>query len=151
MLSDFRHAGRGLRKNPGFTMLAVVTLALGIGPNTAVFALIRAVFLAPLPYPDQERLVALWSLSQDHTRERTSPANFVDWVAQSSAFKELGAWPSAAGIPGDFNVILNGAATRVRGSYVSSGFFRTLGAQPILGRTFLPEEDRALDHRALVL
>ena len=151
MLSDFRYAARGLRKNPEFSLLAVLTLALGIGANTAIFALIRAVFLAPLPYPHEERLVAVWSYSQEHARERTSPANFVDWAAQNAVFEELGAWPSSAGIPGDFNVILNGAATRVRGSYVSSGFFRTLGAQPILGRTFLPEEDRALDHRALVL
>ena len=151
MQHDLRYAIRGLRKNPGFTLLAAVTLALGIGANTAMFTIVRAVFLTPLPFPHESRLVALWSRNRDHARELASPANFVDWSAQNSTFEELGAWPSSSGIPTAFNVIRNSAATRIRGSYVSSGFFRTLGVQPVLGRTFLPGEDRALDHRVAVL
>ena len=147
---DIRYAVRGLHKNPGFAILAVLTLALGIGANTAMFTVIRAVFLAPLAFPHADRLVALWPRNQG-VRELASAANFVDWVARNSVFEELGTWPSSSGIPTAFNVIHNGAATRVRGSYVSSGFFRTLSVQPVLGRTFLPEEDRVLDHRAAVL
>src|SRR5262245_4985665 len=151
MQHDLRYAARGLRKHPGFTLMAVLTLALGIGANTAMFTVIRAVFLSPLPYPREDRLVELWPRNQDLTRELASPANFVDWATQNSVFEELGAWPSSSGIPTSFNVVLNNAASRVRGSYVSSGFFRTLGVQPVLGRTFLPEEDRVLDHRGAVL
>ena len=151
MLHDLSYALRGLRRSPGFTLVAGLTLALGIGANTAMFSVIRAAFLAPLPFPQPDRLVALWPRNAEGARELATPAGFVDWSEQSGVFEALGAWPSGADIPSAFNVTGSGAAERVRGIYVSSGFFRALGVQPALGRTFLAAEDRALDHRAAVL
>jgi predicted permease len=112
-----------------------------------MFSVIRAVFLRPLPFPDQHRLVMLWQ------REGlVTPANFVDWEAQSGVFDHMGAWPGLADYVPAFNIIgRDGNAERVRGVYVSSGFFRALAVQPVLGRTFLPEEDRLRDHRSAVL
>ncbi|MBI2687347.1 MAG: ABC transporter permease [Acidobacteria bacterium] len=136
-----------LRKNPGFTILAALTVALGIGANTAMFSVIQAVFLRPLPFADQHRLVML---SQNDGL--VSPANLVDWEAQNGVFEHLGAWPGMADYVAAFNIIgRDGSAARVRGVYVSSGFFRALATQPVLGRTFFPEEDRLREHRPAVL
>src|SRR6266545_4262687 len=150
---DFRSAIRTLTKTRDFTVLAGLTLALGIGANTAIFSLVRAAFLRPLPFPQEERLVTLWQSNpaRDVGRELVSPANFVDWDKQNTIFENLGAWPNPNNSVAAFNIRWTDFSERVGGTYVSSGFFRTLGVQPLLGRTFLPDEDRLLDHRVAIL
>lgn len=150
---DFRYAVRSLQKSGAFTMLAAVTLALGIGANTAIFSVIRAAFLTPLPFPEEERLAMLWPSNPEQgvARELVSPANFVDWDAHNTVFEQLGAWPTSNDTVVSFNLRFQDTSERVRGMYVSSGFFRTLGVQAVLGRTFSRDEDRQRDHRAAIL
>ncbi len=150
---DFRQAARSLQKSSAFTTLAALTLALGIGANTAMFSVIQAAFLTPLPFPDEERLAMLWPSNPEQgiARALVSPANFVDWDAQNTVFEHLGAWPTSSDTVAAFNLRWEDSSERVRGMYVSSGFFRALGVQAVLGRTFSPEEDRLRDHRAAVL
>ena len=149
---DLRYAIRALRNRPAYTILAGLTLALGIGANSAMFSVMRAAFLTSLPFPDDEKLVMVWQSSPERgvARELVSPAVFVDWDTQNTVFEGLGAWPSATDVT-EFNVTRGDASERVRGTYVTSGFFRTLGVQPLLGRTFMQEEDRSRDHRAAIV
>ncbi len=137
---DLRHTLRQLRKDPGFTAVALLTLALGIGANSAIFSVVNGVLLRPLPYPEPDRLVILW---EDYTarggpeREWHSYPNFADWRAESRSFEEMAVWQG--GQP-----ILTGSGgepERVPGAQVTHGFFPTLGVQPALGRAFLEEED----------
>ena len=150
---DLRYAIRALRNRPTYTILAGLTLALGIGANSAMFSVMRAAFLTSLPFPDDEKLVMVWQSNPERgvARELVSPANLVDWDAQNTVFEGLGAWPSSSDIVTDFNVTRGDTSERVRGTYVTSGFFRALGVQPLLGRTFVPEEDRRRDHRAAIV
>jgi predicted permease len=150
---DFRQAARSLQKSSAFTTLAALTLALGIGANTAMFSVIQAAFLTHLPFPDEERLAMLWPSNPEQgiARSLVSPANFVDWDALNTVFEHLGAWPTSSDTVVAFNLRWQDSSERVRGMYVSSGFFRALGVQALLGRTFSPEEDRLRDHRAAVL
>ena len=150
---EFRHAIRTLRKSPRFTIAATLTLALGIGANAAMFSVIRAVFLRPLPFPNENRLVSLWQSNAENGIDcaPVSPADFVDWEAQNEIFEHLGAWPESSYGVVAFNIVGNHQAEQVRGVYVSSGFFRALGVPPVLGRTFLPEEDRQRDHRSALV
>lgn len=150
---DFRYAARALQKSSGFTALAAFTLALGIGANSSMFSVIQAAFLTPLPFPKEERLAMLWQSNPEQgiARALVSPANFVDWDAQNTVFEQLGAWPTSSDTVVAFNLRWKDSSERVRGMYVSSGFFRALGVQAVLGRTFLQDEDRLRDHRATVL
>src|SRR5215471_17214921 len=121
MWQDFRYAVRTLRQSPGFTIVSVLTLALGIGANTAMFSIIRAVFLRPLPIPQEERLVKLWQTNPEKgiAEGLVTPANFVDWEAQNHVFEQLGAWPGMADSVSAFNVVGKDGAERVRGMYAS--------------------------------
>jgi putative ABC transport system permease protein len=133
---DLRYALRTLRQAPGFTAAAVLTLGLGIGANTAVFSVLDAVLLRPLPYPHPERLVTLWERERSGATENTSYANFLDWQSRCRSLQSLAVlsyWtPSVSGA---------GTPERFEGLRVSREFFRTLGVRPALGRDFLPEED----------
>ncbi|PYR33228.1 MAG: hypothetical protein DMF90_21560, partial [Acidobacteria bacterium] len=136
---DSHYACRTLARNPGFTVVAVLTLALGIGANTAIFSLIYAVLWRPLPFHAPERLVMVW---EDQTRYgfpqgTPAPANFLDWRTQNHVFEDM-----AAMVWQDFTVTGNGNPERIAGLRVMAGFFPLLGVQPILGRTFVPAEDR---------
>jgi putative ABC transport system permease protein len=135
---DIRYAARMLMKNPGFTAVAVLTLALGIGVNAANFSVINSMLLRPLPFRDLDRLVAVWERipTQGVERNEVSPANFLDWRAQSHAFEHISAYAG-------WDVNLSGVKTpeRLQGFLVSADLFETLGAHPMLGRWFLPEED----------
>src|SRR5215831_8846103 len=112
LMNDLRFAFRQLLKSPGFTCVAVFTLALGIGGNTALFSVINGVLLRPLPFYQQERLVTLWESSpaQGIEQEPVSPPNFAEWQAQSSAFEEIASWTG----PGDFNLVTQDGLAKVR-------------------------------------
>jgi predicted permease len=136
-LQDLRYAFRLLRRKPGFTATAVLTLALGIGANTAVFSVINGVLLRPLPYAEPERLAMLWTDDPRHGlhEEGTSYPNFEDWKSQSRAFDDM-----AVGT--DYTVSLTGAdePERVRAVAVSANLFTLLGRRPVLGRDFSPAD-----------
>src|SRR5438093_13524016 len=135
---DLRYGLRMLAKNPGFTAVAVTTLALGIGANTAVFSGVNAVLLRPLPYQNPGRLAVLWTdnLKQNLHQERTSYPNFEDWRKHSRAFEDM-AFSSA------FTVNLTGGdePERVIAGRASANLFPVMGVRPILGRVFSTEEE----------
>jgi putative ABC transport system permease protein len=138
LIQDLRYAGRTLRRSPGFTIVAVLTLALGIGANTAIFSVLYAALLRPLPYPDPGRLMGLSVLDGGSRYERS-----VDWREyrfldeNSRVFESLAVSTNLG-----FNVFTGGEADRARGMRVSSGFFHALGVSPLLGRAFSPDDDR---------
>lgn len=132
---DLRYGIRMLLKNPGVTLIAVFTLALGIGANTAIFSVVNAVLLNPLPYQNPDQLVALWEDVPDKGRWRTAPATFFDWKNQNTVFEDIAAF-------GASTMTLTGAGEpeQLLGSRVSAGYFQVIGSEPVLGRSFLPEE-----------
>jgi putative ABC transport system permease protein len=149
LLQHLRFAVRMLRKSPGFTAVAILTLALGIGANTAIFSYVKEWLIKPLPYPDADRLVVL--LSHDTkkgwtSKDVTSTADFLDYQRQSASFEQLACWTSW-----DYNLTGNGPPDRVPGGLVSWNFFLTLGAKPILGRAFLPQEGQPGSNRVAIL
>src|SRR5215213_5874349 len=132
---DFRYGIRMLFKHPLVTAIAVITLALGIGANTAIFSIVNAVLLNPLPYKQPERLVALWENVPGHGRWRSAPANFFDWKNQNTVFEDVSAFGAST-----FTLTGEGEPEQLVGGRVSSGYFAVVGVDPILGRAFLPEE-----------
>jgi putative ABC transport system permease protein len=138
-LQDICYALRMLRKNPVFAGAAVMTLALGIGGNSAIFTVINAVLLRPLPFQNPERLVKLWESNpqQEMDRAAVSPANFVDWRAQSRTLEHIAAFRYWG-----FILAGGGEPERTIGARVSADLFPLLGVKAILGRTFLPGEER---------
>src|SRR5688572_3378974 len=147
-MNDLRFAFRQLLKNPGFTAVAVLTLALGIGANTASFSVLNAVLLKPLPYPDPHQLVTLWESSPERgiDQERVSGPNYLDWRAQNTVFSEMAASPGWDGAE-NFNLVLGDTTAKVRATYTSSSLFTVLGTKPHLGRTLSPEEDKKEGNR----
>ena len=135
LLQDLQYGLRMLLKHKSVTAIAVLTLALGIGANTAIFSVVNAVLLNPLPYREPDRLVAIWENVPTHGRWRASPANFFDWKKQNTVFEDVVAFSgSAMTITGD------GEPQQLIGARVSSGYFGVVGIQPLLGRSFAPEE-----------
>jgi putative ABC transport system permease protein len=135
---DLRYGARMFLKKPGFTLIAVLTLALGIGANAAIFSVVNAVLLRPLPFKDPDRLMWIRETKLPQFPEfSVSPGNFLDWRRQNTVFERLVAANSLS-----FNMIGAGDPEQIRGMKVTDGFFATLGAQPELGRDFLPEEDQ---------
>jgi len=136
---DFRYGFRTLKKNPGFSFIAVVSLALGIGANTAIFSLVNAVLLKPLPFMEPERLVMVWEDASaiGFPRDDVAPANYVDWKAQNQAFEDMAAlnWKN-------FNLTGDGEPERILAHGVTANFFSLLGIQPVIGRNFSAEEDK---------
>jgi putative ABC transport system permease protein len=147
LVQDLRHAFRGFVKTPGFTAVAVIALALGIGANSAIFSVVRAVLLRPLPFPEPDRLVMIWEnhLQSGWHRGLVSPANFLDWKDQSQSFEAMAAYS-----PRGFNLTVGNETERIRGAVLSGEFFRVLRADPILGRGFLPGDGRGGDRLALL-
>ncbi len=142
MLQDVRYAVRQLRKSPVFTVVAVLAIALGIGANTAIFSVVNAVLLRPLPYRDADRLVTLLH-DYDHP---VAPANYLDWRAQNHVFEDMGVaenWtPNLSG---------SGQAESVNALQVSSNLLPMLGVQPLLGRYFLLDEEQAGKEHEVIL
>jgi putative ABC transport system permease protein len=137
LLQDIRYGIRVLIKSRGFTAAAVLALALGIGANTAVFSVVNAVLLSPLPYTEPDRLVRISETSPQFDEMSVSYLNFYDWRRQSQSFDAMAAYRSDA-----FNISGAGGAERVWGRYVSAGFFTLLGVLPAQGRDLSAEDDR---------
>ena len=142
ILQDIRYACRTLRKTPAFSLVAIITLALGIGANTAMFSVINAVLLRPLPFPHPERLVAVTEtdLRRAPNIRSTSVSwpNFFDWRSRAHSVEAMSAYRDA-----DFTLTSGTRSLHIDGAVVSSEFFSTLGVQPVLGRGFQREEERA--------
>jgi len=151
-MNDLKFAFRQLLKNPGFTVLAVLMLALGIGANTAIFSIVHGVLLKPLPYPHPEQLVTLWERNRQRgiEQELVSGPNYLDWRAQNTVFSEMCVSPGWGGSE-MFNLVLRDTTVKVRGAYTSSSLFAVLGIPPLLGRMLLAEEDKPGGNRAVVL
>jgi putative ABC transport system permease protein len=136
LLRDLRFSARMLRKNPGFAGVAVLTMALGIGANTAVFSVIDSVLLAPVPYQDAARLVIVWESNELRAKPNNvvSPPDFLDWQSQSDVFAGMAAMADSRA-----NLTGNGDPEQVVIQYVSVNFFEVLGVSPLFGPGFLPE------------
>jgi MacB-like periplasmic core domain len=138
LLQDLRYGLRLLRKSPGFTTTAVLTLALGIGANTALFTIVNSVLLGPLPYPQPNQLVAIYQKTAQFQAAGVTYPDFLDWQQQNRSFSLLEAYTEH-----DFNLTDAGEPEKLRGQMISAGFFSLLRVKPLLGRTFRPEEDQA--------
>ncbi len=148
LFQDARYAARTLLKNPTFTAVAVVALALGIGANSAIFSVVNSVLLRPLPFKDPERLVTVW---EDRTRRgfpRDTPAaaNYVDWRDQNQVFDAMAAIADQS-----FNLTGAGEPERISGKRVSASLFPLLGVEPLVGRAFPAEEDQPGGERVVML
>ena len=137
LLQDLRYAVRLLLKSPGFAIVAVLTLALGIGANTAIFSVVHGVLLQRLPFPNADRLIQLQEAVGPEQRNPVSYPNFLDWKAQNHVFEQLAAYGDA-----EYIVNVSDKTERVLGEIVTEGYFPVLGVQAALGRTFLPEENQ---------
>ncbi len=148
LLQDLKYGLRMLARNPGFTAVAVITLALGIGANTAIFSVLNAVLLHPLPYKDPDQLVVIWENNASKGIEHgiVSPLDFLDWRDQSHSFEEISAWRTWF-----YTLTGRGEAEQVWGVRTSANFFRLLGVRAALGRTFLPGEELAGHEHVVVL
>jgi putative ABC transport system permease protein len=138
---DIRFAARQLRRNAGMTAIAVITLALGFGANTALFSVVNGVLLAPLPYPSSDRLVAIYEVAPGFDKGSMSYLNFLDWQRMSRTFSSMAIYRNQ-----DYNFAgtgERGSAERVTGMMISADFFRTLGQAPVLGRDLGRDDDRA--------
>jgi len=137
ILQDLKYALRQLRRSPGFTAVAILTLALGIGANTAIFSVINGVLLNPLPFPQPSQLVAIHENKPNFEGGSISYLNFRDWQKDNRTFSAM-----AVARPNAFSLTGIGEAEQVNGEFVSSGFFPLLGVQPVMGRNFAPDEDQ---------
>src|SRR3982750_1961825 len=148
LFQEIRYGIRSLLKRPGATVVALVTLALGIGVNTAIFSAVDSVLLRPLPLKDPERLVSIWeqTLRVGIQQNEVAPANFFDMRNQSQVFEGIGAYG-----PQDLNLTGGGEPERLNGQLVTANVFSILGVQPALGRTFSADEDRLGQEHVVVL
>jgi putative ABC transport system permease protein len=145
LLQNIRYSLRVLRKNPGLTLTVLLTLALGIGANTAIFTVDYATLLAPLPYPQPNQLVMVWSKIKTY-HNGVSAGDFTDWKRQSTAFSDLDAWTGGA-----FNIATHDQPEFIQGTRATTGIFHLMGNKMILGRGFLPEEGVAGSDHVVVL
>ena len=137
LAQGLRYGFRTLRKNPGFTAVAMLALALGIGANTAIFSVVNGVLLRPLAFPDADRLIRISETTSEFSQMSVAYPNFLDWRRESRSFTDMGASHSD-----DFNFTGSGEPEHLAGEYASASLFPTLGVTPFMGRNFLPQEDR---------
>jgi putative ABC transport system permease protein len=156
LLQDLRYGARMLLKQPGFTAVAVITLALGIGANTAIFSVVNAALIKPLPYREPDRLVQFWETNplKNWTQATVAPANLFDWQKQNQVFEEIAAYsgsdkkgPTLSGL----QMESNGEPERIRALYVTGNIFSVLGAKAMIGRTLREEETWQGKHTVAVL
>ncbi len=143
---DLRFALRMIRTSPGFTVIAVLTLALGIGANTAIFSFVDAVLLQPLPYPHPEQIVMVWEKPPGGERNGISTLNFLNWERENTVFSAL-----AAETGGSMTLTRGDRPVQVQGARESASFFDIWGIKPMLGRTFAPDEDQVGKNQVVVL
>ena len=149
MLRDIRYGLRGMLKRPGFTLIALLALALGIGANTAIFSLVNAVVLRPLPYPDPDQLVWAWgNVRNGSNRASVSPLDFLDFRNQNKTFEQLAANVT---IPLPANLTGSGEPERLSASAVTGNYFQTLGVAPGLGRGFTLDNERPGSDQVTIL
>ncbi|MBS1791410.1 MAG: ABC transporter permease [Acidobacteria bacterium] len=146
LLQDVRYGVRMFFKTPGFSLIAVLTLALGIGANTAIFSVVNAVILKPLPYSEPERIVRMYGKFSQGNQAATSPPDFLDYRAQNHTFEEFAATRS-----GSFNLTGGVEPERILGADVTANFFQTLGIKLVQGRTFSPEEEQEGKERVAII
>jgi putative ABC transport system permease protein len=146
LLKDLRYAFRNFLKSPGFTIVAVITLALGIGANTAIFSVVNGVLLRPLPYKEPDRLVWVWGVQPKLEHAPHSPADFLDYQLQNQSFEQMAATRNMS-----FTLTGSGQPERINGLIVSANYFSLLGVTPTIGRAFSPEEGKAGAARVAVL
>ena len=146
--SDLKQAFRMLRQNPGFSATAMAVLALGIGANTAIFSVINAVLLKPLPFPNPERMVFLMNTSAQGSGPGASVPKYNTWRRQTQVLEDVSAYDT--GGPG-LNLSGGDRPEQIHGIHVSHEFFRLFGAQTVLGRTFTAEEDRPRGGNVVVI
>jgi predicted permease len=137
LIQDLRYGLRMLAKNPGFTAVALLTLALGIGANTAIFSVVNGVLLRPLPYPEPGRLMLVYERSREFGHLSVAYPNFLDWRRENHSFTDIAAFRGD-----DFNFTGSGQPEHLGGEFVSASLLPVLGVNPMLGRNFLPQEDR---------
>ena len=141
LIKDIRYGVRGLLKRPGFTVIALIALALGIGANTAIFSLVNAVILRPLPFPEPDRLVWVWgNLRNIGGTASISPPDFLDYRSQNKTFEQFAA---SGTLPGSVNLSGSGEPERLMASIVSGNYFDTFGVTPAIGRGFTLENEKA--------
>jgi putative ABC transport system permease protein len=148
LFRDLRYALRGLRRSPGFALVAVGTLALAIGASTAIFSVANGLLLQPLPFPAADRLMQLQRTFPDGNAITASVRQFLYWRGHSRVFEQVAAYDN---LSSGFNIAGEGHPERIIGSRVSRDFLAVFGVQPALGRDFLPEEDRPGKRRAVIL
>ena len=151
LLTNLKHGLRVLLKNPGFTAAAIIVLALGIGANTAIFSVVNAVLLRPLPFRDPARLVQIWHVPPAKSfpgmsEFAVSAANFIDWQQQNDVFDKMAIYTGSS-----LNLTGREQPEALRGAAVSADFFSTLQVQPMLGRTFTPDQDQQGHNHAVIL
>lgn len=148
LLKDIRYGIRSLAKRPGFTATAIITLALGIGANAAIFSVVNAVLLRPLPYPDPDQLVTVWGRLPTHGLDKlnVSPPEFADYRSRNQTFSSVAAYASLGR-----NLTGVGEPERIDVTFVTDGFFSVLGRPPLSGRTFLNEEDQPGHNQVAIL
>jgi len=151
ILQDIRYGLRVLLRRPVFTIVAVATLALGIGANAAIFSVVDAVLLRPLPYPEPDRLVAIWETNSQPEREpnvrnEVAMGNFRDWRTQQTSFADIAALTYSS-------LNLTGVAEpeRIQGALVTTNLFSVIGVQPVMGRSFVEEEEQPASARAVIV
>ncbi len=146
LLQHVRYALRQLRQAPGFTSVAVLTLALGIGANTAVFSVVDQVLLHPLPYPDSDRIVGVSQTFEGLPADDASPANYVDWVSENEVFAQMAA---SRGWQGSLSA--GDRPERVKGTMTTPSFFPLFGVSPILGRSLQSSDAQPGNDHVVVL
>src|SRR5205085_2000324 len=145
---DIRYGWRMLWKSPSFTVIAVLALALGIGANTAIFSVVNAVLLRPLPFTQSDRLMNVWETNQKRGITQSSVAypNFADWRTQNHVFERMASYHT-----NDFTLTGSSEPLRLQGAVVNAELFPLLDAQPQLGRPFRPEEEKPGDSGRVVV
>src|SRR4051812_32671675 len=151
LLHDLKHALRVLRKAPGFSIAALIVLALGIGANTAIFSIVNGVLLRPLPYEKPEQLVQLWHTPPQKqfpglNRFSLSAANYLDWEQQNDVFEKSTVYAYT-----DFRLTGSGEPRVVQAARVEPTFFSVFGVKPLLGRTIVSDDDQAGKEHVVVL
>src|ERR1700730_1210386 len=148
LLEDILYAFRALRKSPGFTAIAILTLALGIGANTALFSVVDAVLLRPLQFKNPSRLVWAWGNCPLCDQGAVSPSDFVDYRAQNQSFEHYGARAVGDTL---FNLTGTDKPIQINGSMITAGFFEALGVQPRYGRVFTLADEKTSDPEVVIL